>query len=466
MNKLYNILISFLLICAVIILVCENEILLAIMPLCYIMAKFLLIFITNPNLRFTKLIYDVFGVIRLILIPALIGITGDKIINNLPLGHEYFDQAVWLISIEYIIGSVFLYIFNRLFSNEVSIQQNNYEVAGSKIFYTTFIVMVFLVFLLSPNARESVSFLIIKTHDTGRATEQTSSIVVLIRMLLQLALALLFVIVSYLSYRKYKTNPRIYYLFLPLIFGLINISLIVGERRSLQLYTLISVLVIITLLFKQHSKKINAIILVVGGLILILMTLYKELYIFNYSSYSAALGASSTSKIHFVDQIQSYFYGPSNVASAIDYLNYYSGSFNQFIFDNARAIFGLNLFVSHDHLITSQLFNQLIYGNKQLTGHLISSAGYGYIYFGPTLFFVVLVFNLFLSCIFETVLHKTKSLEIIFVGIYIYMRIAASMFGHTVPIITLASSILVIYSIVIIASIIIKKLLSKGDVSE
>lgn len=101
--------------------------------------------------------------------------------------------------------------------------------------------------------------------------------VVLIRMLLQLALALMFVIVSYLSYKKYKNNPRIHYLFLPLIFGLINISLIVGERRSLQLYTLISVLVIITLLFKRHSKKINVVILIVGGFVLLLMTLYKRI---------------------------------------------------------------------------------------------------------------------------------------------------------------------------------------------
>ena len=39
------------------------------------------------------------------------------------------------------------------------------------------------------------------------------------------------------------------------------------------------------------------------------MTLYKELYIFNYSSYGAALEASSTDQINFVDQIQSYFMG-------------------------------------------------------------------------------------------------------------------------------------------------------------
>ena len=53
------------------------------------------------------MVYDVFGIIRLLVIPLLIGITGDKIIDNLPLGHEYFNQAVGLISVEYIIGQFF-----------------------------------------------------------------------------------------------------------------------------------------------------------------------------------------------------------------------------------------------------------------------------------------------------------------------------------------------------------------------
>ncbi|WP_368863270.1 capsular biosynthesis protein [Staphylococcus hominis] len=427
------------------------------MPLSYIIAKFILIFVTNPNLKFTRIIFDILGIVRLVIIPLLIGITGDKIIDNLPLGHNYFNQAVILISIEYIIGSLFIYIFSQVFTNKISQRESNYRLSGSKLFYLLFIIVMFFIFISSSNARNSVSFLIIQTHDNGRGTEDVSSTVVLIRMLFQLALALMFIISSYLSYLKYKKNPKIYYLFLPLIFGLINISLIVGERRSLQLYTLISILVIISLLFKKHSKKINTIILIVGGFVLLLMTLYKELYIFNYSSYSEALKASSTQKINFIDQIQSYFYGPSNAASAIDYLNYYPGSFRQFIFDNTRSIFGLNLFINHHQLITSQLFNQLIYGNKQLTGHLISSAGYGYIYFGPTLFFIVLIFNLLLSCSLEVIVHKTKSLELIFVGTYIYMRVIANVFGHTTPIITLVSSVVIIYSVIIITSMFVKK---------
>ena len=46
------------------------------------------------------------------------------------------------------------------------------------------------------------------------------------------------------------------------------------------------------------------------------------------------------------------------------------------------------------------------------------------------------------------------------------MRVVASMFGHTTPIITLISSIIIIYSIIIFASILVKKGISRGDAYE
>ncbi|MCE3321422.1 capsular biosynthesis protein, partial [Staphylococcus aureus] len=81
--------------------------------------------------------------------------------------------------------------------------------------------------------------------------------------------------------------------------------------------------------------------------------------------------------------------------------NYYNGSFKQYLFDNTRAVFGFNFFVDKKQLITSQLFNQLIYGSKQLTGHLISSAGYGIIYFGPLFFYLNLIANIFFAFLSE-----------------------------------------------------------------
>ena len=434
------------------------------LPIVYLFSKIFISLIKTPDITYTKLIFDIYGLIRLVGIPACIILFNDKQVDNLPLGFYYFEKGVLLICIEYIVGAIFLLIFSlyRYKKNKNNYQKNiDYQLLGNKFIYIIFMIVSLLLFLLLPSVRETVSFLIIKTDSTGRGTEDVSSFVVLVRMFLQLSLLLLFVLTSFYFYKKYLNANKVIYIIIPLIIGLINISLIIGERRSIQLYTLISVLVIISLLFKRHKLKINILITIAGLVILLLMTLYKELYIFNFDSYSAALNSKSMSKINFVDQLQSYFYGPHNVGASIDYLNYYTGSIKGFFYDLARSTSGLNVFVNKDSLITSQSFNKLIYGNKQLTGHLISSAGYGYIYFGPILFPLILIFNITLASITEILIKKTNKLEIIFIGTFIYMRIATSMFGNPMPIISTLSSTILVYGTVILLAYLFKKFKKK-----
>ncbi|PTK29112.1 capsular biosynthesis protein [Staphylococcus hominis] len=456
MNKFINIFIFTITLVSFLIIISKNETYLAFLPLSYMIGNIFLIISKNANLNYTKYVMGVLGFIRFVLIPTLIAITGDKIIDSLPLGHSYFNKAIAYMSIEYVILTAIFLLLSNLFNKRKKLIQIYYLV-GSKNVYYIFIVIVFLIFLVVPSTRESLSFLIIKTDATGRGSEETNSFAVLIRMYVQLALALIFVILSYRAYKIYQINPKFRYIILPLILGLINISLIVGERRSIQLYTLVSVLMITSVLFKKHRKKINSIILGVGIVVLGLMTLYKELYIFNYSSYSAAIRASSEKPLKIVDDLQSYFYGPSNVAASIDYLNFYPGSLNQLGYDIGRSLFGLNFFIRSDRLITSQLFNELIYGNQQLTGHLISSAGYGIIYFSPFLFFIPVLFNLILSTIFEIIIRNTNGLEILFIATYMYVRVVTNMFGNPIPIVTLISSVIVLYSIIIFISILLKR---------
>ncbi|MBF2778754.1 capsular biosynthesis protein [Staphylococcus saprophyticus] len=461
--KIYNyfsICFSFL---ATILILCQNHelFILLILPLVYIISKLVIFSIEKNNINFTKLIFDIYGFIRLVTIPACIVLFNDKQINNLPLGINYFEKGTLLICIEYLVGAIFLLLLslskhkkNKLNHKKVL----DYQLLGSKFIYITFIVISMFLFLLIPSVRETVSFLIIKTDATGRGTEDVSGLVVLVRMFIQLALLLLFVITSLHFYKKYLKVNKLIYVFIPLIIGLLNISLIVGERRSIQLYTLVSVLVIISILFKKHGFKINIIITTVGMGILFLMTMYKELYIFNFNSYSEALNSKSVSNINFVDQLQSYFYGPHNVSASIDYLNYYSVSIKGFIYDLMRSTSGLNIFVNKDSLLTSQLFNELIYGNKQLTGHLISSAGYGYIYLGPILFPLILIFNITLATIIETLLKRTNKLELIFIGVFIYMRTVTNIFGNPMPIISMLTSTIFVYGIVIIIAFLFKKI--------
>lgn len=456
--KIYNLLILIVSFISFFIILCKGELILSLMPLFFILSWVVTRFINNDNIFFTKSVFIVFGIVRLVIIPFMIAVTDDKRIDNLPLGFEYFDQGILLIVFEYFIGSFLLLILSKVFKSKLYSRQS-FRLAGSKFFYIIFILVAIVIFMAVPSVRETVSFLIIKTNAIGRGEEATAGINVLLRMLLQLALCLLFLISSFNAYKKYMKNARFTYLVLPLILGLINVGLIVGERRSIQIYTLVAVLVIITLLFKKHSKKVNIIIISLGAFILISMTLYKELYVFNFTSYSDALNSSNVNNIKLVDQLQSYFYGPHNVAASIAYLHYYDGSFKQLIFDTARSIFGLNMLIDKSQLITSQLFNQLIYGNKQLTGHLISSAGYGYIYFGPLLFPIVIFTNLLFATSLEVFIRKTDSLEFIFIGTYLYMRVAFTLFGHTIPILTTGTMTLVVYSVIILLSILFNNIL-------
>ncbi|PTK07590.1 O-antigen polymerase [Mammaliicoccus sciuri] len=437
---------------------------LLILPMIYLMSKIILLVIKNSNIIYTKLIFDVFGLIRLVVLPACIVIFNDKNIDNLPLGTNYFNKGVLLICIEYLVGAIFLMLLSAYKFNKNKIARESYKgyrLLGNKYVYIIFMIITLSLFTLFPSVRETISFIIIKTDATGRGSEEATSFIVLIRMFIQLSLLLLFVITSYYFYKKYINENNVKYVVFPLIVGLLNISLIVGERRTIQLYTLVSVLVIISLLFKKHKVKINLLILIVGSIILILMTLYKELYIFNFNSYNDALESKSISNIKFVDQLQSYFYGPQNVGASIDYLNYYTSSIKGFFYDLVRSTSGLNFFVNKDTLITSQLFNKLIYGNEQLTGHLISSAGYGYIYFGPILFPLISIFNITLATIVESLVKRTNKLEIIFIGTFIYMRIATNIFGNPMPIISVLSSTIIVYGSVILIAVLFEKIKTK-----
>ena len=131
---------------------------------------------------------------------------------------------------------------------------------------------------------------------------------------------------------------------LPLAIGILNISLIVSERRSYQpLYNGCCFNSGVNLVSK-HKRRHQYHYYICGIFVLALMTLYKELYVFNYSSYSEALNSTSVSNSKIVDTLQSYFYGPSNIAASIDYLNYYNGSFKQYLFDNTQSCFKFNFF--------------------------------------------------------------------------------------------------------------------------
>ncbi|QIH77982.1 capsular biosynthesis protein [Macrococcoides canis] len=419
-------------------------------------SNLLFIFINNSQIKYTSIIYNLYGLLRLFIIPLLMSIKNDNVIDNLPFGWEYFNTGVSLICIEYFIGTLFLIFLSRYVKPKD--RHGDFQLMGSKIVYIPFIIIIIIISILFPEVRQTMSFLILKTDGTGRIVEDTPALITLIRFFIQLALLLIFVIVSYNSYRKYRVNPSVSYILLPALTALLNISVIIGERRSIQLYLAFSVLIVSTKLFVKHSKQINILIIISVVTIILFMTLYKELYIFKYGSYSEALNNTSVKDIKLVDQLQSYFYGPHNVGSIIVYLKFYSASFSIFINEVFRNFFLINFLVDDSGLLTSQKFNYLVYGNKQLTGHLISSASYGYVYFGKVLFPIVIIFNILVTITFEQLIKKTKSIEVIFISAYLFARCAQNIFGSPIPIINFTTMTVGVYGTIIAIAFVVKKL--------
>lgn len=96
-----------------------------------------------------------------------------------------------------------------------------------------------------------------------------------------------------------------------------------------------------------------------------------------------------------------------------------------------------------------------------MIGYLILSVGYGIIYFGFLFFYLNLIVNIFFVFLSEYIIWKSYLLEVIFIGIYIYMRFIMSIFSYLILLIILIFMILVVYVIVIILGIIIKKFIKK-----
>lgn len=428
-----------------------------VLPLIYILSLLVLSFSKYDNFKILKLSYETLGFLRLVVIPMSIIISGDKFIDNYPIGKFNIDNSIGIMGIEYFIGAVFLLVINKVFVINNN-KDKEYNIIGSACFYILIVLASSILLIIFPSARETISFLVIKTDSSGRINEDVESIGVLIRTLFQFSLFILFILSSYYFYLKYLKRPKFIYTFIPLVLGIINISIIIGERRSYQVYTLLTILAIVTILYKKHSNQINSILFFVGVSVFIGVTLYKELYIFNFTSYSQAIASSDIKQTHLTDTLQSYFYGPHNVSGFIEYSKIFGISIKDYFFDIFRSTFGISFIVPDNYLLTSQRFNLYLYDNKQMTGHLISSSSYGYGIFGY-LFPLVIIVNISLVALVEFLIRRTQSLEIYFVLFYVLMRMIFNLFSNTAQMINHASMVLLIYGIIILASYYSKSLL-------
>ncbi|WP_414055454.1 hypothetical protein [Macrococcus equi] len=446
---------------AIIVCLLSKYAILSFLPAIFIMLY--LVFLRNidkTNLSFTYYLVVIFSFIRLVISPLAISVSGDMYIDNVRIGRGNINSAILHLIYEFTWVCLVFFIVSKFKFFKKKDMVKDYQLFGSIIVYFLFIVSSIGMFFVFEEVRNSISIFIIKSQSKERIDENLDIYFILIRQFIIIALNITFIIFSWLFYKKYKVRQNIKYIVFPLLLGIINISVIIGERRSLQVYTLIITVYVLSILFKKHSKVLIFNLLTVGIIILVGMTIYKEFYAFAYGGYSEAIKANlNNGDLELSDRLQAYFYGLHNVSANLDLTKYQHLTPFQVVYDFLRSIIGSSLFMNTSKPLTTQIFNQTLFGPTIQTGQLFSSVGYGSIFFGFLLSPLFTVINLFMCIVFENLLRNTKYIEFIYLLSFIVLRISFNVFSSPPPIINQITLFAIPFLLVILIAGFTKKII-------
>lgn len=399
------------------------------------------VILKNKMLKITVILMVILSFIRCVIIPLLISLSifttphydGRRYIYISP---ESIRFATVLTAFEIIIASIFLLLLCLRNKNSISKNEKKWEFKGNKTIYSLFISLAVLLYLLIGYKENVVSFFAISLNNDGN-TNIDNSFLILVRQIIVVAIIISFLwIVSYCK-QQYDLKQNKKYVNIALFFALLNVSVIVGDRRSVQIYTAILSIWLLINIFQKYKKKIVTLILGVATSVILLITFYR-MGAFRYGSYMTAIKSSNFDLTSLTNSFIAYFGGPDSIATGIEFANQYNLNYSNLLFDFGRTIFGLNFLLENQMYITSQLYNMFLYGN-QLTGQVIYSTAYGYMYFGilGTPFIVCL--NIWIASIFERLLRKSISYEMVYLCGYCLLRISFNLYANTPTIVSIVT---------------------------
>ncbi|WP_301405341.1 hypothetical protein [Enterococcus entomosocium] len=375
--------------------------------------------------------------IRFVLMPPFCAMAGnDNGMIYINPTVSSLKLAIFFMVIEFLGVSILVKLLVK--KNKPKLNKS-YSITGNRIVYGLFFAFSFLLYFAFARGSNLVRFIMIDVGEGERIGDVTNFIDLIIRQFVLCSFILFFVVsVNHFWIKYLKTSKKKYFYF-SLVIALINVSIIVGERRSAQVYAALCSIWILIILFPKFKNLIITYILVTVGIILFFMSVYKFFGAFLYDSYTEALSNSTLDTGFIAQTLQSYFFGPENIAISIDFFNGFNTNIFQLFFDFLRSIFGLNFIFKDMGTITSIPFNTFVYGFYQETGHVLSGAAYSYGFFGPLFIPLISSINIVLAILIENLLYRVKSLEVIYILVYILSRFITNLFVNTPPLINQAT---------------------------
>lgn len=367
-----------------------------------------------------------------VLTPVLIVLAGPSYtgIRYISLSLESIQLAVLLSAYELIGAGIFLFLVSIRFRrpNESTVY-DDLKLRGNKTIYALFIVASFVLYIIYGRRNKVISFMAFSLSGEGY-TPLESTQLLLIRQIVVVSVAIAFVIVVNACKERYKDTHNPAYVNIAIFAAIINIGIIVGDRRSVQIYVGILSVLILSRTFKAKRLRILLFTLLTMLVVIGSMTLYR-LGAQSQGSYAKTLSTLDTNVEYIANYLQVSMYGPDAVATSLTFFDAVNLGIEQLAFDFGRTFFGISFLLKGNRFSTSQLYNLYLYNGKQLTGQLVASTSYSYNFFGFVGTPLIVILNILIAIILEKCLREARSYEAVYLFGYCLLRVAPGVLANT-----------------------------------
>lgn len=360
-------------------------------------------------------------------------------------------KAILLLTIEQIAVGITLMIYSQGKRKRIERFATDLRLVGGIPAYLIFIVGAFAFFAVFGDI-SSIEFIIKPVGTGSRGGDTVDTGERLVNRVLAVALLVIFLIVVEKMRQADLFEEKDWHMTVALIFALLIVSIISGERRTAQVYKAFCTIWLLTRVFPQRSKTIVITIASLSVFMISMMSIYKFFNAFLHDSYATAIGSSNIDITWISKTLESYFYGIKMVAANVGFADIADLGIKNMFFDFARSTFGLSFFLKKYMLTTSEIYNSIRYSGSQTTGYLYSSVAYGYTYLGFLLSPLITIFNILTTLKLEDWLRRSRSLEMTYIFSYMFIRFAFGVFSTPAPLISTATTYFAITGLVVLAA--------------
>ena len=383
-------------------------------------------------------IVGVFLWLRMVLIP-LMGANDIDYYKMCTADEMAFYTSLSLIIYESIIVTFATLVFTKNKNRNTISYQVQPILFGNRAVYVLFGLFALVLFLTIGRHLHIYEFAVKTIGQEERAEEELDATVLLIRTIISTGLLFSFFYLIDRFRRKYKRTRNSRYVMFSLLAAMFLVCIIVGERRTSQIYTAFSTCWLLIHVYPFSRKKILRAIILTAVFVLSTMTIYKHFNAFLYDSYTEAINNADFEEGLSANIFDAYFYGVNTIIKNIDFSSVTHLSVFHCCYDAARCTFGLNFFVPRSIGLTSELYNLYLSRGEQTHGYLLSSVGYGYIYLGFAFAPIFSAINVALLSFFEKKMRSSLSIEMTYIWAFVFIRFGFGFLGSFPPLLSVVT---------------------------